>query len=458
MKYKFLLVLALALAWWSCGAPKSEATGDSTTVQADSVVFTHPGWIDSLTIYEVNVRQFSSAGDFKGVEKHLNRLKDLGVDVLWFMPIHPIGELNRKGSLGSYYAVKDYKAVNPEFGTFADFKALVAKAHDMGFKVIIDWVANHTAWDNVWTVDHKDWYTLKDGAFTPPVADWADVIDLNYDNADMRAAMIDALKYWVSEADIDGYRCDVAGMVPLDFWQDARAQLDAIKPVFMLAEGEEHEYHDRAFDMSYGWELMGIFNRIASGKADVSALDAYYHKMDSLQATGLYKMLMITNHDENSWNGTIYKRLGDGVPAFATLTATMPGMPLVYSGIEGGLDHPLSFFEKDTIVWKVSPMFAMYQKLLALHKHNPALHMGAEMAPLQRFSAGDDTKIFAFTRQRNGHKVLVVANLSASEVIAKLPADGLDGEFTELNSGVSDKLPLDTEFKMKPWAYFVWYN
>jgi cyclomaltodextrinase / maltogenic alpha-amylase / neopullulanase len=225
----------------------------------------HSEWSYNATIYEVNVRQFSSEGTFNAVTKQIPRLKEMGIDILWLMPIHPIGELNRKGTYGSYYAVKDFKGVNPEFGTINDFNRLVKEAHNNNMRVIIDWVANHTAWDNVWTASKPEFFTLnKEGKFTPPVEDWSDVIDLNYDNKELWNYMYDAMAYWVNESDIDGFRCDVASMVPLDFWKWVRPKLEESKPLFMLAEGYEPELHE-AFNMTYSWQLKDVFVEYAKG-------------------------------------------------------------------------------------------------------------------------------------------------------------------------------------------------
>ena len=212
-----------------------------------------PEWVSNATIYEVNVRQFTPEGTFAAFEKELPRLKAMGVDILWLMPIHPIGELNRKGSLGSYYAVRDYRGINPEFGTHEDFSRLVAAAHQLGMKIIIDWVANHTSPDHLWIEEGRlDWYTLDSmGKVQPTIGtDWWDVADLNYDNEELRSEMIECMSYWVRDFNIDGYRCDVAGWVPMDFWTRARASLDQIKPVFMLAEAEGNELYS-AFEMTY---------------------------------------------------------------------------------------------------------------------------------------------------------------------------------------------------------------
>ena len=320
----------------------------------------HPDWSYNLSIYEVNTRQYTPEGTFEAFDTHIKELKDMGVGIVWFMPINPIGEKNRKGTLGSYYSVKDYKGVNPEFGTLQDFKETVNQIHSMGMYVIIDWVANHTAWDNVWVKEHPDFYTKDSlGNFVPPVPDWHDVIDLNYDNKELWQYMIDAMKYWVEECDIDGFRCDVAGMVPLDFWKTAHAELDKIKNVFMLAEAEGPELHE-AFDMTYSWELLHLMNNVAQGKKDVQSIRDYFQKEKNQYPPDAYRMRFTTNHDENTWNGTEFERMGEAAETFDVFTCVIPGMPLLYSGQEAGLNKRLDFFEKDTIEWKDSKYKFLY--------------------------------------------------------------------------------------------------
>ncbi|MCD8193327.1 MAG: alpha-amylase, partial [Tannerellaceae bacterium] len=319
-----------------------EFTGEVTHVQ-------HPSWSRNAVIYEVNIRQYTNEGTIKAFQQHLPRLKELGVDILWFMPIHPISEVNRKGTLGSYYAIRDYQAVNPEFGTIEDFKALVQEAHSLGFKVLLDWVANHSGCDNVWLETNPDWYVRDENGNPVSPYDWTDTYKLDYDNPAMRKGMTDALTFWVSECDIDGYRCDVAYEVPTDFWDQARKELEAIKPVFMLAEADVPELTLNAFDMTYNWPLKNLVNQIAKGKnavkstyAPIDAPEEMAEKkavdLDELLASyeerypqDSYVMNFITNHDENSWDGSEFTRLGDGVKAFAVLTYTIPGMPLIYT-------------------------------------------------------------------------------------------------------------------------------
>jgi glycosidase len=347
---KNVLYVLLAVVFFACTSQSTEqAEATKTTVQRTVETVE---WAEDAIIYEVNIRQFTPEGTFTAFKPHIARLKDLGVDILWIMPIHPIGEKNRKGTLGSYYSVKNYKGVNPDFGTLDDFKTLVEEAHLNGMYVIIDWVANHTAWDHDWINENPDWYAKDSLGNMYYPADWTDVCQLNYDNEELHEGMIDALEYWVEEADIDGYRCDVAGMVPTKFWNKARIALDEIKPVFMLAE-DEHTYDlmNSAFDMNYAWHMHHIMNQIAKGEESVKELVHYYERYDTIFPKSVYRMNFITNHDENSWNGTVFERLGDGVKTFAVMSYTIPGMPLIYTGQEAGNSKRLEFFEKDEVDW-----------------------------------------------------------------------------------------------------------
>lgn len=285
------------------------------------------------------------------------------------MPIHPIGEENRKGTLGSYYSIRDYKAVNPEFGTMEDFQAVVRQAHELGMKVILDWVANHTAWDHQWITHHPEWYEKDSlGNMFGPF-DWTDVAQLDYDNHDMQEAMKDALEFWVREANIDGYRCDVAGMVPIDFWEDASAALHQIKPVFMLAEDEDETgLLNKAFNANYGWALHHLLNELAQGTAKASDLQAHIQEQQQKLPQGAFSMQFTTNHDENSWNGTVFERMGEAYPTLAALTFVVEGIPLIYTGQEAGLNKQLQFFEKDEIDWTDLSMTKFYQQLIQLKK------------------------------------------------------------------------------------------
>jgi cyclomaltodextrinase / maltogenic alpha-amylase / neopullulanase len=414
----------------------------------------HPDWSYNVSIYEVNTRQYTPEGTFKAFDSHIQKIKDLGIGIIWFMPINPIGEKNRKGTLGSYYSVKDYKAINPEFGTLEDFKETVNEIHAAGMHVIIDWVANHTAWDNVWVKDHPDFYTKDSlGNFVPPVADWKDVIDLNYDNKEMRTYMIDAMKYWVTECGIDGFRCDVASMVPLDFWKEARTELNKIKPVFMLAEAEGPQYHE-AFDMTYSWELLHLMNDVARGKKGVQWIKDYFLKEKSQYPSDAYRMRFVTNHDENTWNGTEFERMGDAVETFDAFTCVVPGMPLVYSGQEAGLNKRLEFFEKDTIKWNDSKYGFLYTKLIHDKTENKALWngtSGGEMIPVKT----SNSEVFAFVREKDNDKVYALFNLSDKKVRTEVESNTIEGDYINPFSGKKIHIKSKEWMQLQPWDYRI---
>lgn len=432
---KGFMVLATALAL-APTAGEAAATPPAITpalalpITDETTRVVHPAWARQATIYEVNIRQYTPEGTFRAFEKHLPRLRKMGVDVLWIMPINPISKKMRKGTLGSYYAVSDYKAINPEYGDLADFQHLVKAAHKLGFKVIVDWVANHTGWDHVWTTQHPDWYKRNakgelEGYHYTDLSDhheevWADVIGLDYSKPAVREGMIDAMSYWVKVADIDGFRCDVAWTLPVEFWDEARAKLDRIKPVFMLAEADTPEMQHRAFDMTYDWALYHLLIKVARGQADARDLAALYTNPPRRYPAGAYRMTFTSDHDENSWNGTDRELYGDGAKAMAVLAATLPGMPLVYSGQEAGLDKRLAFFDKDPIDWKPSENARFYTWLLGLKHRHPALTSGMESGNLQLLDTGNP-KVFAFRRIKGADRLTVIVNLSAAPVTIALP-------------------------------------
>ncbi len=417
--------------------------------------FTHVEWSKDAVIYEVNVRQFTPEGTFDAFEEHLPRLKEMGIDILWLMPIHPIGEKNRKGGLGSYYSVKDYKAVNPEFGNMNDFVKLVDKAHELGMYVILDWVANHTAWDNKMIKDHPEWYTKDSlGNFISPF-DWSDVVDLNFENEALQDYMIGALKFWIEEANIDGYRCDVAGMVPVEFWDKARAELDKIKPVFMLAEAEEVKHHKNAFDMSYGWEFHHIMNEIAKGNKNANDAGNYFIKNDTVYPEDAYRMYFTSNHDENSWNGTEFERMGDAAETFAVFSFIIPGMPLIYSGQETALNKRLAFFEKDTIIWGEIELEMFYKNLIQIKKKNKALWNGTSGGKLIRINSSDNENVFAFVREKEENKIFAIFNFSAEIKDINLKGDKFIGEYLDVFSGEETRFSVNEIFVIESWAYSV---
>jgi cyclomaltodextrinase / maltogenic alpha-amylase / neopullulanase len=419
----------------------------------------HPEWSKNATIYEVNIRQCTPEGTIKAFEKQLPGIKKMEIDILWLMPINPIGKLNRKGTLGSYYSISDYKAVNPEYGTLDDLKKLVKEAHKMGMKVILDWVANHSSWDNVWTKTNPDFYT-KDSAgnFKPPVADWTDVIGFNYKNPKLWVAMEDAMEYWIKECDVDGYRCDVAGMVTLPFWNFVRTQLDKIKPVFILAEAEGTQFHEHAFDMTYAWELHNITKEIYSGKQNVFDLNKYLTKEHKNYNSDDYRMVFTSNHDENSWHGSEFVRYGKSAKTFAVLCGVIKGMPLIYSGQEAGMNKTLRFFDKDTIDWKESDFRETYTKLNNLKLVNKALWNGNYGGEMVMINSNKEKSVFAFAREKDGNKVVAIFNLSPDEQEFNLESASLEGNYKDLFSGKPVSLNGKESMKLKAWGYLVYYK
>lgn len=417
----------------------------------------YPNWSKDSTIYEVNVRQYTTEGTFKAFESHLPRLKELGVEILWFMPIHPISSEGRIGTLGSYYAIQDYKAINPEFGSMDDFKSLVKKAHSMGFKVMLDWVGNHTGRDHIWT-ENKEWYTLdNEGNIThPPGTNWLDVADLNYNNTEMRTAMIDAMKFWVTEADIDGYRADYAVGVPLDFWETARKELNKIKPVYMLAEDNTvYNLLDSAFNSNYGWELNQIMREIAIGNRNATHVKSYISKMERLYPSGSYPMHWTTNHDENSWEGTTSELFGESEQTMAALTFTLPGMPLIYSGQEAGLNKRLAFFDKDEISWQDLSDQKFYQDLIRLKKENKAMWNGEAGGEVTLLDTSDEN-ILAFERQKGNSKVMVIANLSAEPISGSVTVNSKSvGNYRLFPLKQTVSVEKEQPFEFGPWEYQI---
>jgi cyclomaltodextrinase len=416
----------------------------------------HPNWSKNVSIYEVNIRQYTPEGTFKAFQKHLPELKKMGIGIIWLMPINPIGEKNRKGSLGSYYSVENYKAINPEFGTLNDFKNLVNEIHREGMHVILDWVANHTSWDNVLIKTNPDFYKKDSlGNFVPPVADWTDVIALNYNNPDLWIYMENTMEYWIKECNIDGFRCDVASMVPTPFWDFVRKELEKIKPVFMLAEAESPGLQKHAFDMTYAWEFHNILKEIYKGKMTVSDLDKYYKKEENTYNPDAYRMVFTTNHDENSWNGTVFQRFGDAVKTFAVLCGVVKGMPLVYSGQEAGLNKPLSFFNKDTIEWKKSSFRDLYTGLIHLKLNNKALWNGLSGGEMERVKTNNDDKIFSFVREKGNEKIFVVFNLSPDNQKVEINDDKIIGSYKDFFSKTNLQLKSNFNADLPAWGYKV---
>ena len=415
-------------------------------------ITTHPKWAYESTIYELNTRQLTPEGTFAAAEAVLPTLRENGIDILWIMPVQPISELNRKGELGSYYAVADYMAVNPEFGTMEDFKNLVKNAHSLGMKVILDWVANHTGCDHVWIEQHPNWFEYEDGKFVSPW-DWTDTYSLDYTNNEMRAAMIDAMKYWVKETDLDGFRCDVAALVPVDFWDEARAEIQSVKPVFMLAEATEKELTDKAFDMVYNWPLLFMLDNVYKGTNDINNILELSVKQLNDLAPDAYYMNHITNHDRNSWDGTEFERYGEAVKSFAVMTYVWPGMPLIYTGQEVGMNRRLEFFVKDTPYTKEkNEWFAFYQSLNELKHNSKALRAGDEGGKTVVYKT-TEPNVFVLSRELGEENIVYIANISDKEVKFHFEAEAPQGEFE--NFFTKEKVLLPAAFKLAPWDFLL---
>lgn len=419
----------------------------------------NPEWSRDAVIYQINTRQFTPEGTFRAAQAQLPRLKALGVDILWLMPIHPIGVEKRKGTLGSPYSVRDYFDVNPEFGTKEDFKAFVDAAHAQGMHVILDWVANHSAWDNPLREAHPEWYVRTwNGGFRPTLwLDWSDIIDFDYEQAGLRQYMTSALSYWVREFGVDGYRADVAGMIPTDFWDNARRELDAIKPVFMLAEWQYPELHRRAFDASYAWDWHNAMHAIGTGGADVGALFGYYSTDDAAWPHGAMRMLFTSNHDKNSWEGTEYELFGPALANATVLTFVADGIPLIYNGQEAGNARRLQFFERDPIVWPRAehPNAAEYRRLIAFRDANPALHngkWGAEMVPVVNSA---HPHVFSFVRERSGNKVFGIFNMSGEAREIAFTDGPFAGSYRDYLSGERVAVDAATRMTVPAWSHRV---
>ncbi len=448
IKSIFLLAAIAAVAV----ACKPKATAVIEPLKTSVV---HAGWTRNMVLYEINVRQFSEEGTFAGVDRALPQLKELGVNVLWFMPIYPIGEINRKGELGSYYSIKDYKGVNPEFGTIDDFKALVARAHEMGFHVILDWVGNHSSWDNPLAAEFPEWYEKDSvGNFVSPF-DWTDVIQFDYTAEPLWDYMVGAMKYWVADAGVDGYRCDFPGLVPEEFWFRATTELNAIQPVLMLAEDEDHSYLlERAFDMNYGWAHHHLMNEVASGKRKPATLDSIMQYELKRYAPDSYRLRFMTNHDENSWNGTIDEKMGDAQKALAAYLFTIPGVPLLYNGQEADLDKRLEFFERDPIEWKDSDLRPFYTKLVHLRTSHPALRHGTEGGSYEALKTNKKS-VYAYKRVKGESEVLVILNLSKNPVTVALKDGATAGIYSDLFAETDVDITPGMKFNMEPWGYMV---
>jgi len=470
---KLYLLLILGLMLTAC---KNDESTEAVPV-IDKLEL--PEWASDAVIYEANIRQMTEEGTFNAFSEHIERIANIGIELVWLMPIHPISEKNRKARgdlfaediedpeerkkyLGSPYSVANYRAVNPDYGTMDDFRNLLAKAHELGLKVIIDWVPNHTGWDNPWITEHPDWYTWDDeGNIIDPIDyntgkswGWTDVADLNYDNQEMRKEMIETMKWWVEDIGIDGFRVDVAHGVPEDFFRTLIPVLTDINPeIFMLAESDRPiDLNNQSFHMDYAWSLHHKLNEIAQGHARASDIDAWSQKDKEIFEHGIH-MNFTSNHDENSWGGTVFERMGDAHKMMAVFTATFEGMPLLYSGQEEPMKKRLAFFTKDTIGFKDYAYQDFYTTLFKLKKNNKALWNGKYGGDLVKLLGHED--VYAFTRKKDGDSILVILNMSDKEQTVTIP---VDVAMQDVFEGANVRWSKGDELSLSAWQYYVLAN
>ena len=478
MKKKLFLLISAIFFTMACSEKKQNKKMNDEPFKKEikDTVSVNDSLVEHAVIYEANIRQYSPEGTFKAFEKDIPVLKELGVKIIWLMPIHPISKVKRKAKgdvyveqipdsierkkyLGSYYSVADYQKVNPEFGTMHDLIDLINTAHQNGMIVILDWVANHTGWDHAWIKDHPEYYTKNEkGEITDPLnpdgtsKGWGDVADLNYDNFNLRKAMIEEMKFWVKNTPIDGFRCDVAGEVPLDFWEEAISELRKIKPLFMLAEAWEPELlKDSLFDAAYAWEGHFLLADIAKQKKKPRDWDVYMQKIDTMYKPDDILMYFVSNHDENSWKGTVYETFGEAAEATLVLTYLVPGMPLIYSGEEYGLNHRLKFFEKDSIPKTKGKWFDIYKRLGQLKNNELALKGGKRKGSYIRLKTTDE-RILAFKRSFDNSEIAYIANFSDKPIKFKVD---LQGKYEHVFTGHPLELNGQKELELDSWKYLL---
>lgn len=471
MKKVILAALSIMLIM-ACKEQKKEEPILTKTDDMEGITPISDAVLETAVIYEANIRQYSTSGHFDEFTKDIPQLKALGVKIIWLMPVFPISETKRKATggadskfasdfpeeerskyLGSYYAVTDFTKINPEFGTIEDFRKLVRTAHENDMYVILDWVPNHTGWDHQWIKSNPEYYHQDDQGHVihPRNTDWTDVAHLNYDNRDMREEMIADMLYWINEEDIDGFRCDMASMVPIDFWEDAIARLRDAKDIFMLAEAWEPELaKDHMFEMVYSWATHHLMTDIAQGRKNVHDWNYRLAEIDSIYEKDDIMMNFVTNHDENSWNGTIQERLHEAAPLFTAFSYTIPGMPLIYSGMEYDLNHRLKFFEKDSIPKTKQKMWPLLEKLGHLKNTNSALNGGKDPASYKNLDTSHN-EVLMFERQKNDDTVIFIGNLSGREQTCQNP---LRGTFTNYMEGNTIEMNDET-LSLKPWEFII---
>ncbi len=451
MKCKLIALLA-GIALIGCGG-HSGAAGPDEPLPVVPTELVSP---NNRVIYEVNVRSYSAAGTFAAVKNDLPRLKELGVDILWLMPIHPVGQQNHNGTLGSPYSVRDYKAVNPAYGTLTDLKELVQAAHDKKMEVWLDWVGNHTSWDNAWVTEHLDYYAEKDGVRPYSPEGWNDVIQLDYNNANMRAAMIDAMSFWVKEANIDGFRCDAASYIPLSFWREARAAINPVKNITWLAEGEKPEYMD-VFDYDYAWDFNNRLNTFGTDRNVQALSDACKSLFNNTGYSTKGRMVFLTNHDLNAYSGTEFARYGTATLPLTVLEFTIYDMPLIYNGQEIGMNKSIGLFDNDKVAWTPvnQTMSTLIKKMIALKRSSPALESGSGRGTLSVLGV-NNSNVLAYSRKKGDSEVVVLLNFGSSPLAVRLSGNLPTGEFTDYLKGGKLTFSADAMISLPANGYAVY--
>jgi len=415
-------------------------------------------WIKNSNVYEVNLRQYTTEGTFNAFAKELPRLKEMGVETLWFMPITPISQQYRKGTMGSYYACSDYVSINPEFGNLDDFKNLVRLAHQMGFKILIDWVANHTGWDHVWTKEHPEYYLRDENTGSFKMASgMEDIIELDYQNASLRKAMIRSMEYWITECDIDGFRADLAFWVTLDFWKEARTELEKTKTLFWLAEADvlEHPEYLQAFDAAYAWSWMHQTEDFYKKNGDINVLKGLLKQYDAVCGNQSSTLWFTSNHDENSWNGTEYEKYGEMTGALNVFSFTWNGIPMIYSGQELPNLKRLAFFEKDAIEWKEkNELEGVYKKLLTLKKENTALRTAD--GSVSTYLLDVPVNVISYLRKNGADEVLVFLNFSGESISFEISHEKISGKYINVFTGDERDFTGAVNIKLPAWGYLLY--
>ena len=420
----------------------------------------HPEWSYQAVLYEMNVRQLTAEGTLRAAAAKLGFLRDMGIDAVWLMPVYPIGVEGRKGSLGSYYSVRDYCAVDPCLCTMEDFDAFVAEAHRLGMKVLLDWIANHTARDARWVTEKPaSWYE-RDASGAPAVPwDWTDTAKLNYAEREVWRAQGDAMEFWVREHGVDGFRCDMAMLVPIEFWNETAQRLRRVKPdLFMLAEAEETYLFDGgAFDACYAWEMHHLMNDVAQQRVRVTSLRDYIYADRRRYPRSAMRLAFTSNHDENSWNGSEFARMGAAREIMAVFTFVVPrGLPLIYTGQEIGYDHSFAFFDRDPLpAYGSNPFSEFYRRLTALRHANPALASGERGGEMIEIRNNAEDCLMIAVREAEGNCVVAVMNLSPYAIHADYYTGIYAGMYTDAMTGRPGELRGHVEEDMAPWSYRI---